>query len=160
MSHLELKAGQPLLSMRLCAPSMGAVQMGFKSPVRETMKVSTSRSQGREGDRASEGRLCESHEPMNKNPIGGRRGRVSWHNTAKSGCFQSSEVNGVVVWQRTALLPGEVCPTWRPALGRGAPWPAMARVIGQKSAEMIVVRQTSRGCGRSPVETVKPEVSA
>ena len=36
-----------LLAVRygvLCAPSMGTVQMGFKSPVRETMKVSTSRS--------------------------------------------------------------------------------------------------------------------
>jgi hypothetical protein len=29
----ELGAGQPLASMRLCVPSMGAVQMGFKSPV-------------------------------------------------------------------------------------------------------------------------------
>lgn len=93
------------------------------------MKIrSTSRGQGREGDRTSEGRLCESHEPMNKNPIEGRSGQVSWHNTAKP-FVSAREVNGVVVWRRTAFLPGEIC----------------RERSGQKSAEAIVVGETSRG---------------
>ena len=58
----------------LCVPSMGTVQMGFKSPVYkpEIMKMSnenTSRSQGASGDRRSERRLCKTREPMNKNLI-------------------------------------------------------------------------------------------
>ena len=89
---------------------------------------STSRGQGREGDRAPEGRLCENHEPMNKNLIEGRSDLVSWHNTAKP--FVSvREVNGVVVWRRTAFLPGEICP----------------EQSGQKSAEAVVVEEMSRG---------------
>ena len=89
---------------------------------------STSRGQGREGDRASEGRLCENHEPMDKNLIEGRSDLVSWHNTAKP--FVSvREVNGVVVWWRTAFLPGEIC----------------RERSGQKSAEAIVVEESSRG---------------
>ena len=70
---------------------------------------STSRSQGRQGDRASEGRLCENHEPMNKNPIQGRSGAVSWHNTAKP-FVSARQVNGAVVWWRTAFLPGPTSP--------------------------------------------------
>ena len=89
---------------------------------------STSRGQGREGDRTSEGRLCESHEPMNKNPIEGRSGLVSWHNTAKP-FVSAREVNGVVVWRRTAFLPGEIC----------------REQSGQKSAEAVVVEEMSRG---------------
>ena len=124
---------------------MGADQKGLKSPVcDETMKQSTTRSQGREGDRPSGGRLWDSHKPMNKNRIRGRRGLVSWHNTAKP-VVSAPEVNAGVVWRRSALLPGEACPTWRPVFGRGAPWPAMVRVIGQESAEAIVVEETSRG---------------
>lgn len=48
----------------------------------------------------------QNHEPMNKNPIEGRSGLVSWHNTAKP-FVSAREVNGVVVWWRTAFLPGE-----------------------------------------------------
>src|SRR5690606_33401373 len=110
---------------------------------------STSRSQGREGDRTPEGRLCESHGPMNKNLIEGRSDRVSWHNTAKP--FVSvREVNGVVVWRRAAFLPGE----WERSghsLPKGSPeGVSEAKQIcpersGQKSAEAVVVGETSRG---------------
>ena len=108
------------------------------------MKVrSTSRGQPRKGDRPWGGRLCESHEPTNRNLIRGRSGPVSWHNTAKP-FVSSRKVNQAVVWRRAALLPGEICPTGRPGFGRGAPGSVMDRVIGQKSAEAIVVA-TSRG---------------
>lgn len=70
----------------------------------------------------------QSHEPMNKNPIEGRSGLVSWHNTAKP-FVSAREVNGVVVWWRTAFLPGEICP----------------EQAGQKSAEAVVVEEMSRG---------------
>ena len=43
---------------------------------------------------------------MNKNCIRGRRGGVSWHNTAKP-CGLAVGVNAAVVRRRTALLPGE-----------------------------------------------------
>lgn len=140
-------------------PAWARTKWGSSPLCDETMRRSTSRSQGREGDRASGGRLCESHKPMNKNHIRGRRGLVSWHNTAKP-FVSAPEVNGVVVWRRSAFLPGEICPTWRPGLGQGALRPAMVGVIGQKSAEIIVVGPTSRGCERPPAETAKPEVSA
>jgi hypothetical protein len=65
---------------------------------------------------------------MDKNLIEGRSDPASWHNTAKP--FVSvREVNGVVVWWRTAHLPGEIC----------------RERSGQKSAEAIVVGETSRG---------------
>ena len=112
----------PLLSTRLCVPSMGTVQKGFKSPVyrtniEEPKKVLTMKrttgGQLRKGDRPWEGRLRESHQPMNKNLIRGRRGGKSWHNTAK---FRRSatEVNEAVGWRRTVFLPGEICPARRP----------------------------------------------
>ena len=73
----------------------------------QVMMRSTSRSQLRKGDRPWEGRLGDSHEPMNKNLIRGRQREVSWHNTAKP--FDSSlEVNEAVVWRRTMFLPGEI----------------------------------------------------
>ena len=78
-----------------------------------TMKRTT-RGQLRKGDRPWRGRLGESHQPMNKNDIRGRRGGMSWHNTAKSR-HSAPEVNGVVGWRRSSFLPGEICPAWRPA---------------------------------------------
>ena len=67
----------------------------------------TTRSQLREGDRAWEGRLWESHQAMNKKSIRGRRGEMSWHNTAKS-LHLASEVNGTLGWWRIKCLPGEI----------------------------------------------------
>jgi hypothetical protein len=91
-------------------------------------QISTSRSQGGTGDRVAERRLCETRKSMDKNPIQGRPGLVSWHNTAKPFDLVR-QVNGAIVRGRTVFLPGEIC-----------------RVrAGQKSAEVIVSRTTSRG---------------
>ena len=100
----------------LCVPSMRLIQKGFKSPVYKmsieeqkkllTMKRTT-RGQLREGDRSWEGRLWESHQAMNKKSIRGRRGGMSWHNTAKSSHL-APEVNGTLGWWRIKRLPGEI----------------------------------------------------
>ena len=115
---------------------------------------STSRGQGREGNRPSEGRPGKSRERMNKNPIQGRPGRVSWHNTAKP--FDSiREVNEVVARRRTAFLPGEI--PWRKCLGKSAEaivpaeTPGRAELVGGlPTAERIQVPITSEGM-RLPV---------
>ena len=108
---------------------MGEDQKGFKSPVyrvniEEQKKLlamkRTTRGQLRKGDRPWGGRLGESHQPMNKNAMGGRRDGMSWHNTAKSP-HSVPEVNGVVGWRRSSFLPGEICPAWRPAQAGSAP---------------------------------------
>ena len=65
---------------------------------------------------------------MDKNRIEGRHGTTSWHNTAKSSGLPV-EVNAVVARGSITLLPGEI---WRER-------------SGQKSAEAIVVGETSRG---------------
>lgn len=65
---------------------------------------------------------------MDKNRIEGRRGTTSWHNTAKSSGLPV-EVNAAVVQGSIAFLPGEIC----------------RERSGQKSAEAIVVAETSRG---------------
>jgi len=64
---------------------------------------------------------------MNKNRIEGRYGTTSWHNTAKSSGLPV-EVNAAVVQGSIVPLPGEI---WRER-------------SGQKSAEAIVVGETSR----------------
>ena len=136
----------------LCVPSMGTVQKGFKSPVyrtniEEPKKVltmkRTTRSQLRSREGRWEGRLWESHQPMYKNLIRGRRGGKSWHNTAKFP-RSAAEVNEAVGWRRTVFLPGEVSSTWRPTLGWGALASAMALVMGEKSAE-VILPEASRG---------------
>ena len=121
--------------MRLCTPSMGGNQKGFKSPVCRMNIVKmkrTTRSQLREGDRAWGGRLWESHQPMNKNLIRGRRDGTSWHNTAK---FPHSvpEVNEAVGWWRFPFLSGEI---------------SLASA-GEKSAEVIVATEEP-GAERRP----------
>ena len=65
---------------------------------------------------------------MDKNRIEGRHGTTSWHNTAKSSGLPV-EVNAAVVQGNIAFLPGEIC----------------RERSGQKSAEAIVVGETSRG---------------
>jgi hypothetical protein len=117
-----------LTSRALCVPSMGTVLKGLKSPVLKPNMIrkddgNTSRGQGQTSDRLAEGRLCETHESMNKNLIKGRRDEVSWHNTAKP-YGQVAEVNQAIVWGRTVFLPGEVSPVR----------------AGEKSAEVIVTR--------------------
>ena len=100
----------------------------MKIEMNSNEQISTSRSQGGTGDRVAERRLCETRKSMDKNPIQGRPGRVSWHNTAKPFGL-ARQVNGAIVRGRTAFLPGEICPVR----------------AGQKSAEVIVSRETSRG---------------
>jgi len=80
------------------------------------------------GDHASERRLGKTRKSMDKNPIQGRPGWVSWHNTAKPFDL-ARQVNGAIVRGRTAFLPGEAC--------RVRAW--------QESAEVIVVGKMSRG---------------
>ena len=76
-------------------------------------------------DGAQRSQICD---PMNKNRIEGRHGTTSWHNTAKSSGLPV-EVNAAVVHGSITLLPGEIC----------------RERSGQKSAEAIVVEETSRG---------------
>ena len=64
------------------------------------------RSQGRNREVGSEGRLWETCELMNKNRIEGRRVAVNWHHTAKP--FGSrTEVNAAVVQGSIECLPRE-----------------------------------------------------
>ena len=64
---------------------------------------------------------------MDKNRIEGRCATTSWHNTAKSSGLRV-EVNAAVVRGSTVLLPREIC----------------RERSGQKSADAIVVEETSR----------------
>ncbi len=68
---------------------------------------SSSRSQGRPGNRPAGGRLGKSRERMNKNCIEGRAGEASWHHTAKPS-DPVRTVNAAAVRRRTALLPREI----------------------------------------------------
>jgi len=101
---------------------MNENQKRFKSSVYRMKMKRTTRSQLREGDRPWGGRLWESHQPMNKNLIRGRRNGTSWHNTAK---FPHSvpQVNEAVGWRRFSFLSGEIS----------------SALAGEKSAEIIVV---------------------
>ena len=113
-------------SLYLCVPSMHLIQKGFKSSVyrmnieeqkKQLTMQRTTRSQLREGDRAWEGRLWESHQAMNKKSIRGRQGGMSWHNTAKSLHLTALEVNGTLGWWSIKCLPGEISPTCAPGKG-------------------------------------------
>ena len=64
---------------------------------------------------------------MDKNRIEGRHGAMSWHNTAKS-TGMPVEVNPAAVQRSNVQLPGEICP----------------EQSGQKSAEIVVIEETSR----------------
>ncbi len=44
---------------------------------------------------------------MNKKSIRGRRGEMSWHNTAKS-LHLAPQVNGTLGWWRIKCLPGDI----------------------------------------------------
>ena len=65
---------------------------------------------------------------MNKNRIEGRHDASRWHNTPKASGMLV-KVNAVVVQRSNVLLPGEI------SSSQG----------GEKSAEAIVVEETSRG---------------
>ena len=97
----------------------------------------TTRSQLHDREGVWEGRLWESHQPMNKNLIRGRQDGTSWHNTVK---FPHSvlEVNEAVGWRRFQCLPSEICLARRPAK-TGSVHRGNTVDIRQKSAEAIVV---------------------
>ncbi len=78
---------------------------------------------------------------MDKNRIKGRHGAMSWHNTAKSSGMPV-EVNPAAVRWSNVQLPGEICPAF----------------AGQKSAEVVVAGETSRGLEDARLNT-KPEAS-
>lgn len=65
---------------------------------------------------------------MNKNRIEGRQGASRWHNTPKASGMPL-EVNAAAVRQSNVLLPGEI----------------RSERSGRKSAEAIVVEESSRG---------------
>ena len=93
------------------------------------------RSQGRNREVGSEGRLWETCELMNKNRIEGRRVAVSWHHTAKP--FGSRmEVNAAVVQGSIERLPREA---------------STGSDYGLKSAKRIVARPVATS-GVLPVE--------
>jgi hypothetical protein len=99
---------------------------------------STSRRQGRKGDRPSGRsrsanlRADEQKSHIRPNPW------VSGHNITKPVWRTWGMVNAAVVQGRIMFLPGEICSTLRPPVV-GAPSAVMLEVIGQKSAEGIVV---------------------
>jgi len=105
--------------------------MGFKSLVEipnMKMKKPPSEANSEKGDLSGEGRLGENRELMDKNRIEGRHGAMSWHNTAKS-LGMPVEVNPAAVRWSNVSLPGEISRASAP----------------EKSAEVIVVEETSRG---------------
>ena len=79
---------------------------------------------------------------MNKNCIEGRRGLVSWHNTAKP-FGSATEVNAAVVQGSTVFLPGEAslpCVAWFKSTTKGiAVRSVMFALCNEESAEGIVV---------------------
>jgi hypothetical protein len=93
-----------------------------------SMKARAEVKETRVGDHASERRLGVTRKSMDKNPIQGRSGWVSWHNTAKPFDL-ARQVNGAIVRGRTAFLPGEI---------------SSVRA-GEKSAEVIVVGKRAGG---------------
>jgi len=99
---------------------------------------STTRSQLHDREGMWEGRLWESCQTMNKKFIRGRLGGMSWHNTAKSR-HSTQEVNEPFGQWRFQGLPTEISSTCDRdfAAARSS---AMADVIGEKSAEVIVLR--------------------
>jgi hypothetical protein len=149
------RGGSGVLCSDLCVRSMHWNQKGFKSPVNRTnieeqkellAMRSTTRGQLREGDRPWGGRLWETCQAMNKKSMGGRPDGVRWHNTPKPR-RSVREVNGTLGRGRFQCLPAEISPACGP-LRRAARPPAMAVVTGEKSAEVIVVGQTSRSAGK------------
>lgn len=105
------------------------------------LTVTTSQRQGRHREVGSRGSRRQNCGPTNRNVIGGRALGASQHWMIKpfdSGC----QVNGAAVQGKLVFLSGEICPAWRPLIiWGGAPVVATPSVIGQKSAEAIVVVQ-------------------
>jgi hypothetical protein len=104
------------------------------------MKKPLSEANSEQGDLSGEGRLGENRELMDKNRIEGRHGASRGHNTPKTPGMPV-EVNPAAVRWSNVPLPGEISLP----LGR------------EKSAEVIVIGETSRGRDARP--TTIPEAS-
>ena len=128
----------------LCVPGMGMILWGesplyiFRKGVILTTLKSTSRWQGRKGDRPSERSLSANLRADGQKPHIRPNPWVSEHNITKPVWRTWEMVNAAVVQRRIMLLPGEICPTLRPPLVV-APHVVMHGVIGQRSADGIVV---------------------
>ena len=130
--------------MRLCVPGMGMILWGgsplyiFREGVSLTTSKSTSRRQGLRGDPRSErSRSANLRADGQKSHIRPN----PWareHNIPKPVRRTWGLVNAAVVQGKIMFLPGEICPALRSPLV-GAPHAAMHEVIGQKSADGIVV---------------------
>jgi len=93
----------------------GRELMGCKSPVREPMVLmlmdtikSTSRRQGREGDRPSEGSRSACVRADEQKPHTRLSSWASWHNTTKP-AGSGGRVNAAVVHGKFTFLSGEIC---------------------------------------------------
>jgi hypothetical protein len=102
------------------------------------MKKLPSEANSEKGDLSGEGRLGENRELMDKNRIEGRHGASRGHNTPKTSGMPV-EVNSAAVRWSNVQLPGEI------SSSQG----------DEKSAEAIVVEETSRG--RDALQTTIPE---
>ena len=92
---------------------MGTVLKRFKSSVNETMKRKKHQQKPTAEGRPTVGRKAmrkprsDEQEPHTRPAWLGHTGGASWHNTAKpTGLVMA--VNGAVVRERTAFLPGEI----------------------------------------------------
>jgi hypothetical protein len=94
------------------------------------MKKLPSEANSEKGDLSGEGRLGENRELMDKNRIEGRHSASRGHNTPKT-IGMPVEVNSAAVRWSNVQLPGEISRASAP----------------EKSAEVIVVGETSRGQG-------------
>ena len=93
------------------------------------MKKLPSEANSRKGDRPREGRLGESCEPMDKNRIEGRHGAI-----------ELAQHTEIVWYARGGKCGGSA------AEQRAITWGDLVRrQAGEKSAEAIVVEETSRG---------------
>ena len=114
-------------------------------PVRQSIELlavkRTTRSQLRKGDRPWGGRLWEICQLTNRNLIRGRRDGLSGHNITKT-LYSVPQVNEAVGQRRFQCLPTEISST----CGGSDPTALgveMLQVIGEKSAEVIVVGELS-----------------
>ena len=134
--------------MRLCVPGMGMVLWGASplyivwKEVKLTSLKSTSRRQGRKGDRPSERSLSanlradEQKLHIKAEP----QGESAQHDEAQPDLWEM--VNAAVVQGKIMLLPGEICSSLRPPLGGSAAcsnaWGDWAEVSRRHSSEFFI----------------------
>ena len=125
-------------------PGMGMILWGesplyiFREGVILTTSKSTSRRQGLRGDLMSERSRSANLRADVQKPHSRPNPWAREHNISKPAWRIWGMVNAAVVQGKIMFLPGEICPALRPPMV-GAPRAAMHGVIGQKSADGIVV---------------------